>query len=684
MALKWHLPTRNAETAHELLHGIEIEDPFRWLEDQDAPRTRAFIQTEQQIHRRYLDLHARLRSRIERRVAELLTVEAVDLPVPDRCGGLIYLKREANQEQKAIFRQKGGEAEELLLSVETLRRDVFTSLSIIQISTDGRFLVFGIRTGGEDAQEIGIYDLKGGQLLPDRLPPGLYRGLVFDPNGDGFFYVHEETDGSYLHRRAVRRHAFDTLASRDCEIFHAGDGPAVRLILQAAEDLSGLGYIIVSLESVARARFLFHAFPLSAPPRELLHLAHASFGVRFSSIALEAITTYRAPHGRVVRISPTHPEPDAWIEVIAEKNEELYRWEQWGELWVLHYMANSQNRTRVYAKSGEHLKTIDYPNSGTTMLGKVDGQNNRLFYLHCDVCDAPAIYTVDLVTARHALWWRQPGFPHKNPARADCSIYRSKDGTRIPLTLFRQQSAGRQGPVVLCAYGGGGACATSKYSALVAVLLDAGIAFAIAHVRGGGEGGLTWRLAAHKRRKQTSVDDLIAGAEWLIEQGFTTSNQLGIVGQSAGGLLVLGALTQKPSLFRAVLALGPLTDLTRFHFFGVGRGFVAELGSPDDPDDFAALYRLSPYHHIRVGAVYPAVLIVSGDRDKRCDALHARKIIARLRSVESSANPVLLDYTETRGHKPVLPLSERIRSLTDRLTFLIAELRGELPEEYSL
>jgi prolyl oligopeptidase len=139
-------------------------------------------------------------------------------------------------------------------------------------------------------------------------------------------------------------------------------------------------------------------------------------------------------------------------------------------------------------------------------------------------------------------------------------------------------------------------------------------------------------------------------------------------------LLALCAMTQQPDLFRAAMALGPLADLTRFHLFGVARGFVAELGSPDDPDEFAALYRLSPYHRVRRGAIDPAVLIVSGDRDKRCDSLHARKMIARLRAATSQNHPILLDYTETRGHKPVLPLSERIRALTDRLTFLIAEL----------
>jgi prolyl oligopeptidase len=160
----------------------------------------------------------------------------------------------------------------------------------------------------------------------------------------------------------------------------------------------------------------------------------------------------------------------------------------------------------------------------------------------------------------------------------------------------------------------------------------------------------------------------------LIDNGYTTSQHLGVAGQSNGALLTLCAVTQRPALFCAAMALGPIADLTRFHLFGVGLGSVVELGSPEDPEQFAALYRLSPYHRISNGSSYPAVLIISGDRDKRCDSSHARKMIARMREVSTQEHAVLLDYTENRGHKPVLPLTERIHALTDRLTFLIEEI----------
>jgi prolyl oligopeptidase len=671
-----------AEPVREVLHGIEVEDPFRWLEDQDSPATRSFIQAEQQTLREYLDRHKKLRSRIERRVTELLTVASVDLPVPDHRGGLLYLKREAEQEQKAIYYQDKTNVERLLISVAMIGRDSYSSLAILQVSPDGRYLVFGVRAGGEDVQEIGIYDLMERQFLPDRLPRGFYRGLVIDGNQAGFYYVHEEAAGLYQHRRAVRRHEFGADQRNDIEIFHAGEGPAMRLIVREAEDSSSLGYLIVSLESIPQTRFLIHEFPLSTPPREIIHLSGASFGPRFCAHTVEASTTHAAPLGRIVRVALEHPEPQAWSNLIPETAERLHSWERCGEFRVIHYTAGSRKLTRTYSESGKLIRTIEYPTSGTSTLGPVDAHSQQLFYSHSDVTEPSTIYAVDLITGEHQMWWRQLNSVRQDTFEIERHTFRSKDSTEVPITLIHPRGASGTRPALLSAYGGGGVSTTPKFSVLLTILVEAGFTCATAHVRGGGEGGLEWHLAAQKQRKQTSVDDLIAASVWLIENGYTTGKQLGLAGQSGGALLALCAMTQQPDLFRAAMALGPLADLTRFHLFGVARGFVAELGSPDDPDEFAALYRLSPYHSVRPRARYPAVLIISGDRDKRCDSLHARKMIARLREAAPRGHTALLDYTETRGHKPVLPLSERIRALADRLTFLIAELNvaQEAPE----
>ena len=406
-----------------------------------------------------------------------------------------------------------------------------------------------------------------------------------------------------------------------------------------------------------------------------MDLAGASFGVRFNIRAIEALTTFGAPLGRIVAISPDRSEPNAW-----KTDMRLYGYERWNDSIVAHYLDGPAKVTRVYSGSGELFREIHYPRNGTVTLGHVDAVHNWLFYAYSDIVTPPGIHAIDLRTGETTQWWQQNASRRQVETEVENLTYASRDGVSVPITLIHSKGSTGLRPALLSAYGGGGVSNTPKFSVLLTILLEAGFTCAIAHVRGGGEGGLEWHLAAKKQHKQTSVDDLIAAAEWLIENEYTTPHHLGVAGQSNGALLALCAMTQRPDLFRAAMALGPIADLTRFHLFGVARGFVAELGSPDDPVEFDALYRLSPYHRVRQDARYPAVLIISGDRDKRCDALHARKMIARLHNCTRPEHPVLLDYTEQRGHKPVLPLEERIRALSNRLTFLIAELRS-LPTE---
>jgi prolyl oligopeptidase len=669
------------DPAIDTLHGFEVEDPFRWLEDQNSPATRAFISNERRVFEDYLHQHSELRSRINRRVTELLSTPTVDLPVPDGSGGLVFLKREAGEERKAIYHQDRTGQERMLLSTSELTADNFASLSIVQVDATGRYLVFGLRLGGEDVQEVGFYDLERQRLLGDRLPKGFYRGLVFNRELDGFHYVHEETAGPYELRRSVRWHRLGTDRKQDSEIFHAGDGVGCRLVLQRADDGSALGYLLVTLEALPQSRFLIHDRPFNRAPREVVRLSGEAFAARFTASTLEANTTYQAPQGRIVRISCANPKPCAWEEIVSETGERIVSWNRWGGCLVVHCTGGVRKLTRNYSDCGRLIRTVEYPENRTCVIGCIDESRHCLFYSYSNITSPPAIFMVDLQTGEHRLWWQQPSSARRTNIEIHDLEYRAKDGTAIPITLVHAEGIDQPRPVLLNAYGGAGVSMTPKFSVLLTVLVEAGFICATAHVRGGGEKGPEWHLAAVKERKQTSVDDLVAGAQWLIKSGYTTPDQLAVAGQSEGALLALCAMMQEVRLFRAVMALGPICDLTRFHLFGVARGFVVELGSPEDPSQFAALYRLSPYHRIQAATHYPAVLIISGDRDKRCDGLHARKMIARLRSSAGPGHPILLDYTETRGHKPVLPLSERIRTLTNRIIFLLAETASQPTEE---
>jgi len=215
---------------------------------------------------------------------------------------------------------------------------------------------------------------------------------------------------------------------------------------------------------------------------------------------------------------------------------------------------------------------------------------------------------------------------------------------------------------------------TPQFSVFVAFLVERGCLFALPNIRGGSEFGAQWHNAAKRRNRQTAHDDFLSAAEWLIETGRTTADKLAIFGGSNSGLLVGAALTQRPDLFRAVVCIVPLLDMLRYHLFDGAKFWQDEFGTAEERDDFAALLNYSPYHNVRDGVAYPAVLMVSGDADKQCNSLHARKMTARLQAANTSEHPIMLAYSEFRGHSPVLPLSERVEALTDRMAFLCDQL----------
>jgi prolyl oligopeptidase len=254
--------------------------------------------------------------------------------------------------------------------------------------------------------------------------------------------------------------------------------------------------------------------------------------------------------------------------------------------------------------------------------------------------------------------------------------YTSKDGTEVPMFLVgrRDVLAGGCHPAIMTSYGGYGVSMTPQFSVFVAFLIERGCLFALPNIRGGSEFGAEWHKAAKRRNRQTAYDDFLSAAEWLIQTGRTSAARLAIFGGSNSGLLVGAALTQRPELFRTAVCMVPMLDMLRYHLFDNAHLWKGEFGTADDPEDFAILEKYSPYHQVRDGLGYPATMIVSGDADRNCNPLHARKMTARLQAANGSRHPIILDYSKFRGHSPVLPLSERIEALTDRMAFLCDQL----------
>jgi len=331
----------------------------------------------------------------------------------------------------------------------------------------------------------------------------------------------------------------------------------------------------------------------------------------------------------------------------------------------------------VWLFTGVHIGSVSLPTGGTVQILPVYDENAAsIFYTFESFDTPPTIYEYCIETDTSRMW-HQRGTAYRTSSASvrEVSIT-SKDGTPVPVTLvsFARNDTATLRPVIMTSYGGFGVSATPQFSVLVAILMELGAMFAIPHIRGGGEGGKQWHDAGRARNRQLSFDDFIAAAEWLCQQGLTTPSQIGIFGGSNSGLLVAAAMTQRPDLFGAVLCIAPLLDMVRYELFDHAVKWRHEYGTVEDSKDFRALYAYSPYHHIAEDVNYPAILFVTGDKDDRCNPAHVRKMAARLQGRSAQQSPVIVDYSEERGHSPVLPLSVRVPALARRVAFLCREL----------
>lgn len=648
-------------------------DAFAWLEDRDADATRAFVTAERYLFDDYFQRHADLKARLLARSRELLSVDIVDLPYSDERGGLLYLRRGADEQQKSLYHRGGDGPERCLVTSAACGNGAYASIAPMLVSPGGRYLMLGVRENGGDAQTLRFYDLERGCLLEDRLSTGLYRGAVFTPEKDGLYYSIEDNEGEYSQVRAVRKHLFGCPANEDTEVHVAGNAIHTRLLLRGSEDGQTLGFLHLLLGGVQESRFFLYRPEHDTEPRLVAERTGGVFSPVFGPDGITAVSTVDAADGKVERFRSSDEGGDEWTEYISPTQYRLKSYHRRGSWEILHYDDGGYPFSRVRNTEHEVVRIVTYPREGAVVLGQIDFVGERLFYSLGSPTQPDAIAFVDLNNGEHGIWW-EPPMRNVPSISVEEICFTGRDGTQIPLTLLRPRDVHAKAPVVLSAYGFSGASSRPRYSVLVSLLVEEGFICAVAHVRGGGEGGKSWREGARRGRKQTSVDDLIDAAEWLVATGIARSGKLALAGQSFGALLVLCGVTQRPELFRAVLTVGPLTDLKRFHLFGVARGFVTELGSPDNPDEHAHLAALSPYHRVRADTTYPAMYFVSGHCDLRCDGMHARKMVAKLRYEVENALPVVLDYNEVRGHKPVLPLANRIEAVTHRACFLIAEL----------
>jgi prolyl oligopeptidase len=663
------------EAVTEVLHGMEITDPYRWLEDQESPRTREWISAQTRYARAYLDFLPG-REHIRARIRELLDVETYDSlqKVGER---YFFRNRLPGQEQPSIYMREGMDGPDQILVDPSLRgAGPHTAVKPVRVSADGRLLLYEAKQGGERTGTFELLDIETRKVLPDVLPRGYLRGFAFAPDSKAFYYVHE-TPGTQAHsRRVAYKHLLGTSFDEDEEIFVAGEGDDLRLHIVAGQ--ASLGFLVVRFGQTAVSDFYVWKLRSTEKPEAVIRNASYQFGpTLLDDGRILAITDRDAPNLKIVEVHGDKESEAEFIDIVPHSDSRIQGWVPQKDRIVVSYLRRLQTVIEIFDLSGKRLGEVAVKDGETARLagGSEDGQElffeRESFSKPLETCVFRHFDSAVTIWAKRNVPFDSTAFRHTRVS------FPAKDGTQIPMFLFGRADTldGAPHPTIMTSYGGYGVPMTPQFSVFVAFLIERGCLFALPSIRGGSEFGAEWHEAAKRRNRQRAFDDFIAAAEWLIETGRTEAGKLAIFGGSNSGLLVGAAMTQRPDLFRAVVCMAPMLDMLRYHLFDNAHVWKDEFGTAEEPDDFSALLGYSPYHNVRDNTAYPATMLVSGDSDQNCNPLHARKMTARLQAANVSGYPILLDYSHYRGHSPVLPLSERIEALTDRMAFLCDQLQ---------
>jgi prolyl oligopeptidase len=669
-------PETKVVEAVDTLHGVDIVDPYRWLEDQKSHQTREWIDAQNAYTDSVLGSLSG-REELKSLAAKLIKIDTIGIPT-ERGGRYFLTKRSADQELSVIYMRQGLDGEDkVLIDPHPMSEDKTTNVNIQGISHDGTLLAYGIRRGGEDELEIRFMDVDTMEDLPDALPRGLYFGISMMPDKTGFFYTRMSMVGP-----RILYHSFGTDISDDKEIF--GKGYALGNIMFPLLSDDGRWLIIIVLEgSSGKTEVYLKDLAGEKPITTVVNDLDAWTMAFVVGDTLYIQTNWEAPNGRLLAADPENPSRENWKEIIPESDivmQGLIAPVTFvGEKIFVNYLKDVKSQVVIFEPDGTRVGEISFPTIGT--VGGLSGHwdSNEAFFVFTSYHIPTIIYRYDVATGEKEVWAKIEVPIDSEQYEVKQVWYASKDGTKIPMFIVHKKGIKLDGsnPALLTGYGGFNLSSTPFFSADAVAWIEQGGIYAFANLRGGGEFGEEWHKAGMLANKQNVFDDFIAAAEYLIAEGYTQSKKLAIEGGSNGGLLVGAAVTQRPDLYGAVICTYPLLDMVRYHKFLVARYWVPEYGSSENPEQFKYLHAYSPYHNVVKGTKYPAIFFITGDSDTRVAPLHARKMAALMQASTGSDKPVLLRYHTTAGHSGGQPVSEQIENLAETLSFLLWQLEGK-------
>jgi len=682
-----HYPAAPAGDVVDTLHGVEVPDPYRWLEDTDSEAARRWIEAENDVTSSYLDAIPG-RKAIGRQLEKLWNYERYG--VPFKKGGLYFYTRNDGLQPQSVLWVAGSieETPRILLDPNTFSEDGTVALSGLSVTDDGSLLAYATSDGGSDWQEWHVRNVETGEDLPDHIRWSKFSAATWTPDNAGFYYCRFDPPkpGEELKQanygQKVFYHRLGTDPSEDRLVYERPDHKDWTFDTQISED--GRWLVLSVFRGTDSRNLLFYEDLKARKPvvRELV----SDFVAGHRFVAADGRTFYfwtdrDAPKGRLVAVNLRRPDPSKWHEIIPEGEDTL----QWVSLingtFIATYLHDAHSLVRFFAMDGTPGNDLELPGIGSVhgFIGR--RSDTETFYSFSSFTAPTTIYHLDLTSGLSTIF-KRPDVPF-DPSRFETRqvFFTSRDGTRVPMFITARKGLRFDGlnPTLLYGYGGFNISLTPHFSISRMVWMEMGGVYALANLRGGAEYGEDWHRAGMLKNKQHVFDDFIAAAQWLEDEGVTSPRRLAIQGGSNGGLLVGAVLNQRPDLFGAAVAQVGVMDMLRFHKWTIGWAWQSEYGSPDDPEMFKALLAYSPYHNIRPGTHYPATLITTADHDDRVFPAHSFKYAARLQAAQGGPAPILIRIETRAGHGAGMPTKKRMEEATDTLAFLVRNLGMRVP-----
>ena len=667
-------PITEKKNVTDIYFSTEVEDPYRWLEDDTSYELKEWIKAQNKLTFSYLDQIPQ-RNMLKNRLEELWDYEKIGTPFNEGKYTYFY-KNNGLQNQYVLYRKQDDKKEEVFIDPNEFSSDGTVSLAATSFSEDGSLIAYSISEGGSDWRKVIVMDTESKAIVGDTLLDIKFSRISWDGNNGFYYSSYNKPDNAAFSDKTDRHklyyHKLNTPQKNDQIIF--GQKENFRYV--SGYLTKDQNYLVISASKTTSGNNLYIK-DLNKKKSKLIQITYDfssnSYIAHNIGSKLYISTNLNAPTKKVVVVDAHDPHVENWKDFIPETKNVL-NISKGGGFFFAKYFIDANSQIIQYNYDGEIVREVEFSGKGNVSGFTGKEEQKDIFYNFSNYITPGSSFKYNVETGKSTLYW-SPSINFKSSDFiSEQHFFISKDGTKVPISIMYKKGTKLDGmnPTILYGYGGFNISLKPSFSVINAVWLEQGGIYAVANLRGGGEYGKEWHDAGTKLQKQNVFNDFISAAEFLIENNYTKSNYLAISGRSNGGLLVGACMTQRPDLFKVALPAVGVLDMLRYHTFTAGAGWAYDYGTSEQSKEmFEYLHRYSPVHNVKEGIEYPATLVLTGDHDDRVVPAHSFKFVAHLQDKQIGKNPTLIRIETNAGHGSGTPISKKINEAADIMSFVL-------------